>query len=153
MKTCVATAAPLSVRKPTKPAPKEGPVFPGVRLPESRPVVSSVSCLPRSAAQAAAQGASTSSHLRCGATVGVLSSRRWRAAYAIAAEKKKDAARALVVRLPGAAREPLRHVRGAALLASHRRRRLTRSDERLLRRGALALSQKPVVALGGALVV
>ena len=71
-KTCVATAAPLSVRKPTKPAPKEGPVVPGVRLPESRPVVSSVSCLPRSAAQAAAQGASTSSHLRYGATVGVL---------------------------------------------------------------------------------
>ena len=103
---------------------------------------------------AAAQGASASSHLR-GATVGVLSSRRWRAAYAIAAGKrKKDAARALVVRVPGAAREPLRHVRGAALLARpRRRRRLTRSDERLLRRGALALSRKPVVALRGALVV
>ena len=122
------------------------------RLPESRPVVSSLA-RPPIQPMAAAQGASASSHLR-GATVGVLSSRRWRAAYAIAAGKrKKDAARALVVRLPGAAREPLRHVRGAALLASHRRCRLTRSDERLLRRGALALPHKPVVALRGALVV
>ena len=69
-------------------------------------------------------------------------------------KKEKDAARALVVRLPGAAREP-RDVgaRFTILLASHRRRRLTRSDERLLRRGALALSREPVVALGGALVV
>jgi len=104
---------------------------------------------------AAAQGASTSSHLRHGATVGVLSSRRWRAAYAIAAGKrKKDAAGALVVRLPGAAREPRDvQARSTILLAVHRRRRLTGSDERLLRRGALALPHKPVVSFNSALVV
>ena len=53
---------------------------------------------------------------------------------------------------PGGA-NPLSDGVFTALLASHRRRRLTRSDERLLRRGALALPRKPVVALGGALVV